>query len=198
MESSGVGLPQQHDLSFVRAKLLALQFLDSVDVLDRDVWRYLERQGIDLDAVEAAGPIGRFRVAFDDYGTFERNDSGEDALVHLINDVDGETPVDLIAWSLVHPHRFATYLGVGGMLGADHALVPKCHLLPTPLAWLRAGCWGACILDSEAAADILHSASGPFIAQDIVHAHELIRMLPGIFKKRGRLLVAREREHERA
>jgi hypothetical protein len=186
------GIDPCPDLDAIRTQLLTYQFLNTVDPCDREVWDYLRRHEVDVDAViEPAGPIGRFRVAFDDFWRFERNDAGEHGLVHLIHGEDAEFCVDLIAWSMFRPHLFGTYLGVGAILGADQISKPRCQLWQKPLDWLRSECHGACILDCELAADPLRRAPGPFVAQNVAHAHELIRLMPGVFGARGHLLVNR-------
>lgn len=79
------------------------------------------------------------------------------AVVHIVRDVDDETPVDLVAWQPQQPRRILRYLGAGVMLGASQLGNPASYFsseaLPvhcTAIQWLVAGCRGVVILDPKA------------------------------------------------
>jgi hypothetical protein len=105
-------------------------------------------------------------------------------------DEDRIDPIDLCAWPLSRPEKFATYLrradGLGvhaptdGFYFGDGAL----HVFRTPEAWLRAHCYGAAILNSMNAPRWLASAKGKIAAEDVEHGREIARALHGFFDPR--------------
>jgi hypothetical protein len=131
--------------------------------------------------------------------TFEFDVDGEPAAVieALLFDAFREPfTADLVAWPLDDPLAFATAMGAND--GAD-VLGPvnmvqrggKPLLIHrTPLAWLKAGGQGCCLL-KPGAWHWLRRVGGPFIAQDGEHGREL-RDLLGTEAARHRILVPAE------
>lgn len=159
---------------------------------DPEAWSMLKRLSVDLDQVtNLAGPIVRALVRFTDDGRFVADNFGEVGFVMAVHDEDAETVIDLVAWSAHDPERFGTLLGTA-VLGVDHLLNPAsymdrpCCLISVPLAWLRAGCAGAVILDDTKARKILDNSRGPFTADTPDYAAYL---LTNQFVPANRLLV---------
>ncbi len=133
--------------------------------------RWLGSRGVDVDnAWNVVGPICAHTIALwphrlfnflrpeDDLSEFEPEDRSDHirAVVHIVRDIDEETPVDLVAWQPHYPARMFRYLGEAVMLGASQLGNPASYLaaeaLPvhlTALDWLAAGCRGVVILDHK-------------------------------------------------
>lgn len=130
----------------------------------RSSTRYCRENGIDWIATQPAGgclrladitiePRGRFTFA-------DRGDPGavEAAVVEAIAD-GAETVVDLVAWPANAPDKILSLLGRAAVLGEAWAASPSSYfggvplrLFRTPLAWLRAECRGAAVVDMKGAA----------------------------------------------
>ncbi|WP_018407677.1 hypothetical protein [Methylocystis rosea] len=98
--------------------------------------------------------------------------------------------IDLCAWPLNRPEKFATYLRRADGLGV-HAPVDGyyfggggLHVFRTPEAWLRAHCYGSVILNSANAPRWLAAAKGNIAAEDVEHGREIARALHGFFDPR--------------
>jgi hypothetical protein len=96
---------------------------------------------------------------------------------------DAESIVDLCAWPVGSPDRFATCFGAAALLGADRVTNPATYyagqhlqIYRTPLGWLRAGCAGAVILDPIAARFALSHARGPIAGEDLEHAKAIQKL----------------------
>jgi hypothetical protein len=170
----------------VAAQLAAHRLFSEAEP-DPASWQYLMATGIDLNHVtNMAGPIVRRAVSFTSWSGFEFDNLGHSAFVMAVHDEDAETVVDLLAWSAREPEEFGTLLGAP-MLGVDQLLNPAsfvdkpCMLFSTPLAWLKAGCSGAVILDLAAARTALGRALGPVTTETLEHADCLLRsgIVPG-------------------
>ncbi len=133
--------------------------------------RWLASRGVDVDnAWNVVGPICAHTIALWPHGLFNFLRPEDDlseiepegrsdhirAAVHIVRDIDDETPVDLVAWQPHHPGRMFRYLGEAVMLGASQLGNPASYLageaLPvhlTALDWLAAGCRGVVILDPK-------------------------------------------------
>jgi hypothetical protein len=173
--------PPETVLRHLRGKLAAHFLYQSTDATDCLVWRWLKAKGVDYDAVlNLAGPICRHSVVFCDDGRFEYDQLGETGFLQVVMAEDEEAPLDVIAWSPYEPDRFGTLLGQAGILGAGNIVNPAsfhagpCRLWWDPLAWLRASCQGAVILDVKLARAILAKAPGRLAAEDVNHARELV------------------------
>jgi hypothetical protein len=98
--------------------------------------------------------------------------------------------IDLCAWPLNRPEKFATYLGRADGLGV-HAPTDgyyfgggALYVFRNPEMWLRAHCYGAVILNATNAPRWLASAKGKIAAEDIEHGREIARALHGFFDPR--------------
>jgi hypothetical protein len=131
-----------------------------------------------------AGSLSVLPVQFFADRTFDLTESGRLSAVVEVLDCDGETVVDLVAWPIDRPDKFATFhhradaLGVGQVqdpatyLGSRPLLVHR-----TPLAWLQAGCSGVVVLNELTAPRWLGAACGRIAGADVQHARELARLL---------------------
>jgi hypothetical protein len=107
---------------------------------------------------------------------------------NLLGTVRRATPEDLIAITQRPPHRWRLRRGAATVLGAheierrsfapprawhkdvlDGPTEEPLRLWKTPLAWLKAGCRGAVVLDWRAAAVDLLGIWTPIIAEDLGH-----------------------------
>src|SRR4051812_9139152 len=74
---------------------------------------YLHANGIGPGVVAArAGVLGLCPIRFFAGPRFDFADDGEPGAVIEVFDADDETVLDLVAWPLTDPDRFATALGV--------------------------------------------------------------------------------------
>src|SRR5215213_8498356 len=163
-------------LPSLRAKIAAA-YLYRDDDADPLVWHGLEYRDVDYSALlDRTGPIVLRSVDYDvDHGRFVIDPLGEQAFVHAVHGEDPEDIIDIVAWSAMRPHRFGTFLGYAGLLGADAVLNPAsfteepCPIWSVPLAWLQSGLKGCVVLHAELAAPILARAPGPFQCEDANH-----------------------------
>jgi|GEM_PF-6882648 len=149
---------------------------------DPYAWKILEGYGLDLNAVTGLnGPIIRRKVKMENcLFDLDDGDGSEWAWLMCAHDQDGESLLDLVAWSYDDPGRFGVYAGVAPVLGLDQITNPASwsfgnilHVHRTPLNWLRANCHGVCILDHAMAPIVLGDALGPLMAEDADHARDL-------------------------
>lgn len=145
---------------------------------------FIEACGVSWMQVSAAiGRIAYSSCAIEN-GSFAFFEDGEHSLVFEVLGEDGETVVDLCAFSLAEPRRFGTGVGRATILGEPNVHNPTSwawgKALPihrTPLAWLKARCRGGVILDHRYAPVVFRKALGRLLAEDEQHAHELRLML---------------------
>ena len=112
---------------------------------------------------------------------FDIVDDGEEAAIVEALAEDAVTIVDLVAWPVGNPVRFATAIGAAAVLGENVAANPVTYfaeapmrLFRTPLAWLQAGCDGAVTLDpARGARWLLDLPSKRIAAEDEEHAAEI-------------------------
>jgi len=143
---------------------------------------YVKRECINLEAVNAhAGCLFILNCAYNGCGHFAFGDSGEPSAVIECLAEDAETIIDLCAWPLDRPERFATALGAGAVLGetqvtnpASWAFDKTLQVHRTPLRWLKADCVGICILDHHGTLPILARKLGPICGEDKEHAQDLM------------------------
>ena len=139
-----------------------------------DLNRWLASRGVDvMYAWNVAGPICdhdatlwprgifNFTAPEAEDETFSEAELAERAnhvraVVHIVRDVDDETPVDLIAWQPQQPARIFRHLGDAVMLGASQLANPASYFGGEPLPvhrsaldWFVAGCRGVVILDPK-------------------------------------------------
>jgi hypothetical protein len=155
------------------------RWLLSVADPDRELYAYLRAKGVDLNHTFnlLGGAVARVPCSFTGLGR-----PTEDCMLLPILDVDDETPIDVLAFSMREPAKFGTMLGLGGVLGANSVDNPAsyaggqpCRLLRTPLKWLHDGCVGcAVVLDPEIARPALSAAAGDLAAEDEDHARDLV------------------------
>jgi hypothetical protein len=151
----------------------------------------IKANGIDLrEAYARSGCIAVTRCEFFDGRRFDfAGPDGELSAVLLVLGEDAKTVIDLVAWPIADPYRFATALGHAALLGVDQVTNPASYfggeplrLHRLPLAWLRAGCRGAVLLrHGLAAVSTLARAPGRLAGEDRIHARELAAMLRGSF-----------------
>jgi hypothetical protein len=192
---SKLTLPLGDPVRIVVAQLAAHRLFNAAG-LDFDCWRAIRAVGVDLDHVtNLCGPIVRRLVTFTQWGGFELDPMGETAFVASVHGEDGETVVDLVAWSARDPETFGTFCGAG-VLGLDSLMNPAsyasgrpCMLYETPLSWLRSGCQGGCcILNFATAREAIQKAPGPLTTESMDLAESLLRS--GILPARKLLLPA--------
>lgn len=146
---------------------------------------YLKKHGIDPETAKAhAGTVSGFHCTFDKEGYFAFDANGEQSLVFEVLDEDASTTIDLCAFSVTDPARFATAMGNAPVLGmtniinpASWALDKKLRVHRRPLEWLHDGCAGTVILDYRQAPACLAMRLGDLLAEDAAHARELRSML---------------------
>ena len=147
---------------------------------DPEAWRALKAIGVNLDLVtKRAGPMVRRLVKFLPDSLFEYDYFGETGFVMAVHNDDAETVIDLLAWSTRDLATFGTLFGAS-ILGLDILMNPAsytkapCCLYSSPLAWLRADCAGAVVLDQAKAKTVLNIAPGPLTADTLDLAECLI------------------------
>ncbi|MGC1861552.1 MAG: hypothetical protein WA733_10615 [Methylocystis sp.] len=117
-------------------------------------------------------------------------------------DADARTIIDLVAWPLNRPDKFARALGRGDGLAIWRVLDPGTYAYSsekalrvhrTPDSWLRAGCQGVVILNTMSAPRWLSASPGHLLAENIEHGREIGRLLHPLFDPR-RILAPLNRE----
>lgn len=155
----------------------------------------VKAHGLDLDCINAH--TGLFAVCLCQIAgpNFDFFPDGVPAAVIEVLAEDGATVVDLVAWPLDAPDRFATACGEADILGIANMRNPATYaggkplaIHRTPLAWLKAGCSGCVVLNAAWGGVWLSRATGPLLAEDLAHGRELRRVMPKGFDTR-RLLV---------
>jgi hypothetical protein len=149
---------------------------------------YVRNNAIDLETVARFATLlavthcifyNRRRFDFADPAEREAEAS---AVIEVLGD-DGETVIDLVAWPLRAPGRFASLFGYVLMLGAARVADPATYfdgqhlqIFKTPLRWLQAGCAGAVIIDPHGARLKLRRATGPIAGEDLDHAKAIQKL----------------------
>jgi hypothetical protein len=150
---------------------------------------YVRGQGLDVPTVSRfAGMIAVTACIFEDnprrfeFCLPKDREAEPAAVIEALGD-DAETVIDLVAWPLHAPDRFASLFGDVVMLGADRianaaSYFGGAHLqiFKTPLSWLRAGCTGAVVIDPHGAGIVLRRAVGPIAGEDLQHARALQKL----------------------
>jgi hypothetical protein len=145
---------------------------------------YVAAENIDLTVYAFIGILGVTRARFFPDRRFEFFDNGIPVAVCEVLGDDAETVIDLVAWPVARPDKFATALGVASGLGTDQAKNPSTFFASqpllihrTPLGWIKSCCRGAMILNRLTAPTWLGAALGPIAGEDLEHACELARLL---------------------
>jgi hypothetical protein len=152
---------------------------------------YVKRHSLDLVTVQDfAGLIAIWPCLYDGNGGFEFDDtSGEMSVIIEVLGEDGKTVIDLCAWPVTAPERFATAVGCDALglsqvtNAATYAFDRALLVHRTPLAWLQHDCNGVVILDHRHVAYWLGRALGPIRGEDLSHAQQLHAMLNPRFEK---------------
>lgn len=143
---------------------------------------YIRQTGLDVPTVSRfAGLIAVTACVFYDHGRFDfvapKDREAEPAAVIEALGADAATCIDLVAWPLHAPERFATLFGEALLLGIDRVGNAASYfsgqplqLYKTPLAWLQASCRGAVIIEPHGASQVLCHALGRIAGEDIPHA----------------------------
>ena len=126
----------------------------------------------------AVTPCAFFSSRFD-FAAPDEADAEPAAVIECLGD-DGATIIDLCAWPLADPTRFAIMFGTAFALGIERVDNPATYfagqhlqLYRTPLRWLQAGCDGAVILDQASAHLWLSRALGNVAGEDREHAEAI-------------------------
>lgn len=177
----------------IAALELALDFHERA-APDLRLMHWLRDQNVDVGHVlNVLGPIAELDIVVR-RGLFgvvhgETTDRIRAAVVHVATNDNGETPVDLVAWTRERPQRVFQSLGAVEALGVDQIGNPASYFLSKPLVvhrhplnWLRAGCDGIVIFDARAVSARLERLpprlEGYDLAADsIEHGRELQRIL---------------------
>jgi hypothetical protein len=145
---------------------------------------YIASENIDLTVYAFIGILGVTQARFSPDRRFKFCDDGVPTAVCEVLGDDAETVIDLVAWPIARPEKFATALGVATGLGKDQAKNPATFFAGrpllihrTPLSWIRSGCRGVVVLDRLMAPVWLGAALGPIAGEDLAHGHELARLL---------------------
>lgn len=160
---------------------------------------YVKAHGLDLDAI--AAHAGTFAVCLAQVcphtapAQFDFTPEGVPCAVIEVIGEDAVTVIDLVAWPIDAPERFATAVGEADVLGigairnpATYAGGRPLRVHRTPLEWLKAGCQGCAVLNRDWGGYWLRKTPGPLLAEDLAHGRELRRMLGRDFDSK-RLLV---------
>jgi hypothetical protein len=149
---------------------------------------YVRNRAIDIETVARfAGLIAVTHCIFFDHRRFDFADPAEReaepaAVIEALGD-DGASVIDLVAWPLEAPGRFASLFGNVLMLGATRVTDPATYfggqhlqLYKNPLRWLQAGCGGGVIVDPHGARLKLRAATGPIAGEDLDHARAIQKL----------------------
>jgi len=145
---------------------------------------YAREHAIDWQAVALeAGIMVLARVRFEPGRTFELGGRVPAAVIEAYGE-DAAEPLDLVAWPLNRPDKFARLYGRVAVLGAraiaDASVDTRDRPLPvhrTPLAWLQARCDGAVLLDLHSGIRVLRDVPGGIAAEDEAHAADLASLM---------------------
>jgi hypothetical protein len=167
---------------------LRADFYDRAD-FSGDLRSYVESEGLELKAIYPfIGVLALTRVRFFPGRRFDFDDDGMPAAVCEVLASDAASPLDLVAWPVHRPDKFATALGVADGLGADQVSNPATYFADqhlavhrTPLRWLQAACRGVVVLNVTSAPRWRGAAAGPIAGEDVNHARELARLLHPYF-----------------
>lgn len=156
---------------------------------------FIAHEELDLPLVETfAGSITLARCAFSPPPLrFHFDPAGDLAVVIEALEIERGEPwlVDLVAWPVDQPSKFATAAGRADLLGADQIDNPASfyggrplRVHRRPLSWLRAGCQGVVGLDERRAGARLAGALGNLACEDEEHARQIARMTAGMLSPR--------------
>jgi hypothetical protein len=170
----------------MRAELLARSKPDA------NWLRYWRQIGpLDHATVAAnAGALHVLPVRFHSDRTFDFQPDGSGVLSAILEvlDTDGEGVIDVIAWPVHRPDKFATAVTAAEALGLAQVEDPSSYAGGRPLRvwrnpenWLRNGCSGVVIINPRSSPRWLSAAAGNIAGEDVEHARELARQLHGYF-----------------
>jgi len=185
-------------------RLLDLSIFYEVADWSPEAASYLTAENISLEiALAHAGIFAVCRCNFNGR-RFEFDGDGVPAAVVEVLADDAATPIDLCAWPLDLPERFATALGEADLIGITNVTNPATfaggrplRVWRTPLAWLKAGCQGCAVLNPAGGRHWLPMAPGKLLAESLEHGRALRSMLGKDFDP-NRLLVPAEKQRSAA
>ena len=161
---------------------------------------FVRSEKLNLQAVEAhAGVLVVRPVRFFPNRTFDLAINGVLSVVIEVFDDDDETVIDLVAWPVNRPEKFATAFGYAEALGLAQVCDPETYvdgqplrIHQTPLAWVKAGCNGVVILRETSAFLWLPRALGNLAAEDLAHGQRVARLLHSFFDPARIVVPARK------
>ncbi len=166
-------VPLWLDLLQVRASLAATGHLSTA---------YARRHSIELAAIEVrAGIPVLAALRYQPDRSFDL-DGGTLSIVIEARGENLDEVLDLVAWPLEKPAKFARLYGRAAVLGGA-ALIGDgfddgpLRVHRTPLAWLQSGCAGVVLLDPARGILVLRDAPGRIAAEDDAHAAELAGLM---------------------
>jgi hypothetical protein len=177
----------------MRAELLARSKPDAN-------WLKYWRQIGPLDHATVAANAGALHVlpvSFHSDRTFDFEPDGSGVLSAILEvlDGDGEGVIDLVAWPVHRPDKFASAMRLADALGSSQVEDPSSYVggkplrvWRTPETWLRNGCCGVVLLHEASAPRWLSAAPGSIACEDAGHARQIARLLHPLFEMR-RILV---------
>lgn len=197
------------------ARDLTGEFIAARAKLTPEHKRMLKAAGVPSSIFEVHGLIGIARVDVDG-DRFDLSPAGSEMFIVPARvdpeigpaEIDHPEPmgavvygdtVDMIAFDLDKPERFASLTGLAPCLGfALFGDTVATSVWKSPLGWLQARCRGICPLtrDPVELRAILMRLPGPIAAEDIEHGRELDRLLarplphPPIFVHKARPVAA--------
>jgi hypothetical protein len=150
--------------------------------------QWLQASGVDMKiALLLAGPICELPIIrHAAQRSFQLAEEGEPlavpAMVHVVTDMDAETPMGLVAWRRERPDDVMTYPPGLPALGLDQLDNPASYFdgaaLPihrSPLRWFASGCCGVVPLDLDALWAVLDARreSYALAAESVEHGRAL-------------------------
>ena len=166
-------VPLRLDLLQVRASLAATGHLSAP---------YARRHGIDLAAIEVSAGIPVLAaLRYQPDRSFDLDGGTPSIVIEAWADDFGDV-LDLVAWPLEKPAKFARLYGRavvlgGAALGSAGSDDGPLRVHRTPLSWLQAGCVGLVLLDPTRGILVLRDAPNRIAAEDDAHAAELAGLM---------------------
>jgi hypothetical protein len=164
---------------------------------------YVRHHSLELARINGfAGATGILPVVDCGQGRFDWDAPGElmEAFVCEAYAEDGETVIDLVAWSTKDPTHILTMFGRAPILGLWEALNPATYfggkalqMHRTPLEWMQSGCRGAAVVRPTSAARLLFDVEGAIAGKDPRHSRYLLELIRGVVDDRKVVCAGDER-----
>ena len=137
--------------------------------LARPSCAYCAENGIDWAAIEVVtGGVFLAPIRPIAPRSFAFHRGGRLAAVCEVLGADGETIIDILAWSLTDPTRWWTAIGAAVAIGEAATANPATYIADqplrlhrTPLAWLQAKCAGSVLLDQQLITKVSRWSAAP-------------------------------------